>query len=86
MAIEKNTKALVAIKQIKEHFKEWDDVLKLREIKSLRKIKHASIVKLIEIIHSKQSVFLVFEYAQSNLYQQYLNNESHKMLEEKKIK
>jgi len=43
--------------------------MSLREIKSLRKLVHSSIVKLKEVIRENDELHLVFEYMDHNLYQ-----------------
>lgn len=41
---------IVAIKRMKAQFASWDEAMKLREVKSLRKLNHHNIVKLKEVI------------------------------------
>ena len=41
---------IVAIKKMKANFASWDEAMKLREVKSLRKLNHHNIVKLKEVI------------------------------------
>lgn len=43
----------------------------MREIKSLRKLSHPNIIKLKEVIRAKDSLHLVFEYVEMNLYELY---------------
>ena len=40
----------------------------LREIKSLRKLNHPTIIKLKEVIKVKEELYLVFEYLKENLF------------------
>lgn len=65
--IETNEK--VAIKKMKKKYYSWDECLNLREVKSLRKLNHANIVKLKEVIRENDQLFFVFEYMKENLYQ-----------------
>lgn len=60
----------VAIKQMKVASPSWGEVLKLREISSLRVLIHPHIVKLYEVIREEKIVYLVFEYiGGGHLYQ-----------------
>ena len=43
--------------------------MKLREVKSLRKLNHHNIVKLKEVIRQKDSLYFVFEFMEKNLYE-----------------
>ena len=49
MAKNKQTKEIVAIKRIKKKYNNWDECMNLREISSLRKLKHPNIIKLKEV-------------------------------------
>lgn len=60
---------ICAIKKMKTKFKSWEECLGLREIKSLRKLSHANIVKLKEAFRVNDELHLVFEYMEENLYQ-----------------
>ena len=40
---------VVAIKKMKKKFTSWDECIKLREVRSLKKLNHANIVKLREV-------------------------------------
>ena len=71
MARNKTTLEIVAIKKIKRKFNTWDECENLREIKSLKKLKHPNIIKLKEYFRFQQELFLVFEYAQTNLFKLY---------------
>ena len=41
----------------------------MREVRSLRKLSHPSIVKLKEVIRENDELFFVFEYLDRNLYE-----------------
>ncbi|KAL1806090.1 hypothetical protein ACET3Z_029158 [Daucus carota] len=60
---------VVAIKRLNKEFHSWEDCLNLREVKSLKKMHHANIVKLKEITGENNFLFFVFEYMECNLYQ-----------------
>ena len=49
MAKNKQTQEIVAIKKIKKKYNNWEECMNLREISSLRKLKHPNIVKLKEV-------------------------------------
>ena len=54
--------AQVAIKKMKRKFFSWEECMSLREVKSLRKLNHPSVVKLKEVIRENDELFFVFEY------------------------
>ncbi|XP_030627341.1 serine/threonine-protein kinase ICK-like [Chanos chanos] len=60
---------LVAIKKMKKKFYSWEECMNLREVKSLRKLNHANVVKLKEVIRENDQLYFVFEYMKENLYQ-----------------
>lgn len=68
-AINKATNETVAIKKMKKKFYSWDEAMSLREIKSLRKLNHPSIVKLKEVIRVNDDLYFVFEYMDNNIYE-----------------
>lgn len=53
---------IVAIKKMKRKFYQWEECMSLREIKSLRKLNHPTIIKLKEVIKVNDELYLVFEY------------------------
>ena len=59
---------IVAIKKMKKKIFDWEECLKLREVKSLRKLNHPSIIKLKEVIKLQDQLYLVYEYMSMNLY------------------
>ncbi|CAL4068469.1 unnamed protein product [Meganyctiphanes norvegica] len=59
----------VAIKRMKRKFYSWDEAMNLREVKSLKKLSHANVVKLKEVIRENDTLYFVFEYMKENLYQ-----------------
>ena len=65
----KHSGEIVAIKRMKATFSSWDEAMKLREVKSLRKLNHHNIVKLKEVVRQKDSLYFVFEFMEQNLYE-----------------
>ncbi|XP_006811103.1 serine/threonine-protein kinase MAK-like [Saccoglossus kowalevskii] len=63
------TGEMVAIKKMKKKFYSWDECMNLREVKSLKKLNHANVVKLKEVIRENDHLYFVFEYMKENLYQ-----------------
>lgn len=75
----------VAIKRMKRKYYSWDEAMNLREVKvtlnkyviqltnlhhqSLKKLSHANVVKLKEVIRENDTLYFIFEYMQANLYQ-----------------
>ncbi|XP_066953829.1 serine/threonine-protein kinase MAK isoform X2 [Macrobrachium rosenbergii] len=74
----------VAIKRMKRKFYSWDEAMNLREVKSLKKLSHANVVKLKEVIRENDTLYFVFEYMKENLYQ--LMKNSDKLFPEPMIK
>ncbi|KAG7262492.1 hypothetical protein CRUP_035418, partial [Coryphaenoides rupestris] len=60
---------LAAIKKMKRKFYSWEECTNLREVKSLKKLNHANVVKLKEVIRENDHLYFVFEYMKENLYQ-----------------
>ncbi|XP_073394984.1 cyclin-dependent kinase F-4 [Physcomitrium patens] len=83
-AVNNVTNEVVAIKKMKRKFYSWDECMNLREVKSLRKLKHPNIVKLKEVIRENDELFFVFEYMEYNLYQ--LSKDNDKPFPEAKIR
>ncbi|KAK7346170.1 hypothetical protein VNO80_20685 [Phaseolus coccineus] len=74
-AINKQSGEVVAIKKMKKKYYSWEECVNLREVKSLRKMNHPNIVKLKEVIRECDTLCLVFEYMEFNLYQLMKNRE-----------
>lgn len=68
-AINKKNSQTVAIKKMKNKFYAWSDVVKLREVQSLKKMNHPTIVKLKEVIRENDELYFVFEFLEKNVYQ-----------------
>ncbi|XP_067939232.1 serine/threonine-protein kinase MAK-like [Watersipora subatra] len=69
LAVNLESNEKVAIKRMKKKYYSWDECLNLREVKSLRKLNHANIVKLKEVIRENDNLYFVFEFMKENLYQ-----------------
>jgi len=54
-----------------EKFGSFKECTKLREVKSLMKLKHVNIIKLLEVILIKGTLYLVFELMDNNLFDHY---------------
>lgn len=65
------TKELVAVKKLKRKYSSWDECVSLREVKSLRKLNHQNIIKLKEALRENDELFLIFEYADKNVFKMY---------------
>lgn len=59
----------VAIKRMKRKYYSWEECMNLREVKSLKKLSHANVIKLKEVIRENDTLYFVFEYMKENLYQ-----------------
>ncbi|XP_037038192.1 serine/threonine-protein kinase dyf-5 isoform X2 [Bradysia coprophila] len=73
----KDTGEKVAIKRMKRKYYSWDEAMSLREVKSLKKLSHANVVKLKEVIRENDILYFVFEYMKENLYQLIKDRETH---------
>ncbi|XP_054984363.1 serine/threonine-protein kinase MAK [Sorex araneus] len=69
MGQSKESGELVAIKRMKRKFYSWDECMNLREVKSLKKLNHANVIKLKEVIRENDHLYFIFEYMKENLYQ-----------------
>ncbi|XP_050523410.1 serine/threonine-protein kinase ICK-like isoform X2 [Daktulosphaira vitifoliae] len=59
----------VAIKRMKRKYYSWEEAMSLREVKSLKKLNHANLIKLREVIRENDTLYFVFEHMKENLYQ-----------------
>ncbi|XP_040839485.1 serine/threonine-protein kinase ICK isoform X1 [Ochotona curzoniae] len=75
---------LIAIKKMKRKFYSWEECMNLREVKSLKKLNHANVVKLKEVIRENDNLYFIFEYMKENLYQ--LIKERNKLFPESSIR
>ncbi|KAL6511100.1 hypothetical protein OROGR_022224 [Orobanche gracilis] len=68
-AVNIETSEIVAVKKMKRNFYYWEECVNLREVKSLRRLNHPNIIKLLEIVRQNNELFFIFEYMEHNLYQ-----------------
>jgi protein kinase len=68
-AREQATGELVAIKQLRRAFGDWQECLALQEVKSLQAVDHPNVIRLRTVVKVAQTLYLVFEYAEGNLLQ-----------------
>ena len=66
----KVTNQVVAMKRMKQKTQSFAECLELKEVKSLRKVRHENVVKLVEVFREKSdgTLFLAFEHCDANLY------------------
>ncbi|XP_073947497.1 serine/threonine-protein kinase ICK-like [Choristoneura fumiferana] len=69
LARRRDTGEHVAIKRMKRKYYSWDEAMALREVKALKKLSHANIVRLREVIREDDTLYFVFEHLRGNLYQ-----------------
>lgn len=73
---------IVAIKKLKKKYSTWQECVDLREVKSLNKLKqNDNIIKLKEMIRIEDTLYLVFEYMEKNLYQLMTEHQNKKFSE-----
>ena len=58
---DRKTGDLVAIKMMKQKYSSFEECLQLKEVISLRKIKHENVVKLLQVFRENDYLYLVFE-------------------------
>ncbi|CRL00777.1 CLUMA_CG014031, isoform A [Clunio marinus] len=73
----KDTSEKVAIKRMKRKYYSWEEAMALREVKSLKKLSHANVVKLKEVIRENDILYFVFEFMEENLYQLIKDRSTH---------
>ncbi len=54
---------------MKKKYTQWDECIKLNEVKALISLNHPNIVTLRELILSNNELYLIFEYIGINLYE-----------------
>lgn len=76
------TEEVVAIKKLKKKYTTWQECVDLREVKSLNKLKqNDNIIKLKEMIRIEDTLYLVFEFMEKNLYQLITDRQNKKLSE-----
>lgn len=58
---DKDSDTEVAVKKLKAKYSSFEDCLNEKEVKSLRKIKHQNVVRLLQVFREQERLFLVFE-------------------------
>jgi protein kinase len=71
------TGEVVAIKKMKQRYSSFDECLQLKEVKSLRKIKHPNVVKLLQVFRENDCLHLVFELCGSSLLRSLIERGAH---------
>jgi serine/threonine protein kinase len=69
LATNKQTGEKMAIKRMKRKYYSWDECMSLREVKSLRKLRHPNVIKLKEVIRENDYLHLIFEFMEKNMYE-----------------
>ncbi|KAK8877817.1 hypothetical protein M9Y10_004580 [Tritrichomonas musculus] len=59
---DKETGEIVAIKKMKQRYATFDECLQLKEVKSLRKIKHENVMRLLQVFRENDHLYLVTEF------------------------
>ncbi|XP_047972714.1 serine/threonine-protein kinase MHK-like isoform X1 [Salvia hispanica] len=83
-AIYMETSKIVAVKKMKRKFNYWEECVNLREVKSLQKLNHPNIIKLLEVVQENNELFFIFEYMEHNLYE--IMKDQRKSLREDEIR
>jgi len=52
---------------MKRLYHSWDEVMGLREVRSLKKLHHPNVVRLREVIRESSRLYFVFEYLRNDL-------------------
>lgn len=71
--VNKDTRELVAIKNMKGQAASWEKCINMPEVKALQKLNNSPfLIKIKEMIHNKKDneVNIVFEYCEKNLFQE----------------
>jgi protein kinase len=66
---DKESGEIVAVKKMKQRYASFDECLQLKEVKSLRKLKHINVVRLLQVFRENEFLFLVFELLGKSLLQ-----------------
>ncbi|ETO30142.1 serine/threonine-protein kinase [Reticulomyxa filosa] len=68
-AVNRSNGEVVAIKRMKRKYYSWKECIRLREIRSLKKLNHPNIIKLKEVIREQNVLYFVFEFMEKNVYE-----------------
>lgn len=69
-ALNSKTNEKVAIKKMKQDYNTWKECLHLRELMSLKVLRHVHIVRLKEMVLENKKLHFIFEYCDSDLYKE----------------
>jgi len=64
------SKEKVAIKKMKQDYKSWKECLHLRELMSLKVLRHSNIVRLKEMVLENKKLHFIFEFCDGDLYKE----------------
>ncbi|KAH0785793.1 CMGC family protein kinase [Histomonas meleagridis] len=64
---DKQTGELVAIKKMKQKYSSFEECLQLKEVKSLRRMKHENVIRLLQVFRENGYLYLVFELGEKSL-------------------
>jgi protein kinase len=59
---DRETGEVVAVKKMKQRTATFDECLQMKEVKSLRRIKHDNVMRLLQVFRENDRLFLVFEF------------------------
>jgi len=68
-AVNRHSSEIVAIKEMKRKYYSWKECIRLREVRSLKKLSHRNIIKLKEVIRENNTLYFVFEFMEQNVYE-----------------
>lgn len=68
-AVNRSNGDVVAIKKMKRKYYSWKECIRLREVRSLKKLSHPCIIKLREVIRENNTLYFVFEFMEQNVYE-----------------
>ncbi|XP_040569356.1 serine/threonine-protein kinase dyf-5 isoform X2 [Lepeophtheirus salmonis] len=67
LALNVETQEKVAIKSMKRKYYSWDEVMNLKEVKTLKKLHHPNVIKLREVIRENNRLYFIFDYIKGDL-------------------
>jgi serine/threonine protein kinase len=59
---DRETGGIVAVKKMKQRTATFNECLQMKEVKSLRKIRHENVMRLLQVFRENDHLFLVFEF------------------------
>ena len=82
---DKESGDIVAIKKLRQRYSTFDECLQEKEVKSLRKIKHPNVVRLLQVFRENEYLHLVFELLGESLLKT-INSKSGQPFSEEEVK